>query len=569
MSSFSRTVANTEATRLDRWLAAILLTGGFLLRLLYVWHFRIDSDEPQHLHVVWAWANGLLPYRDVFDNHAPVFQALSAPLFHLLGIRADILLPMRAAMLPILGLTIICVWKIAATLFSPRIALWTAVLAAFYPPFFFTSIEYRPDQLWALLWLITLTVFVTGRATPRRALVAGLLLGLAFSVSMKTTLFLLTLTFALGGALLVRRAAGGTAPDRRTLLRCAGAGLLGITVIPALVVLYFVLHGAGREMYYCVIQHNVLPQERHLSPFIRSTLHWLLWMPIAVIGCWIITRLPQTVAIRTRTAFTFLAGVLFYQTLVWYWPILTDEDYLPFFPAMMITAAPAALWLASRITQLVKLPAPILPTLFAVGELVFIVTNDPPLEDHTTDKIGIVADTLKLTAPTDFVMDAKGETIYRQRASGYVMEALTVHRLRRGLLEDNIAERLTATRTPMLSSRRMTSSAHEFIRANYVPIAFRLKVLGKVICEEDQAPENPCSFDIAIPARYTIVTVSGTPSGTIDGTPFTGPRELTAGHHEFRPTGTPERAMLVWANAIERGYSPFTQIKKDYTTAQD
>jgi hypothetical protein len=46
-----------------------------------------NSDEPQHLHVVWAWANGMLPYKDVFDNHSSLFQAISAPLFALLGKR--------------------------------------------------------------------------------------------------------------------------------------------------------------------------------------------------------------------------------------------------------------------------------------------------------------------------------------------------------------------------------------------------------------------------------------------------------------------------------------------------
>lgn len=569
MNPVSRPTVATEVTAGDRWLAALLLTAGLVLRLIYIWHFRVDSDEPQHLHVVWAWANGMLPYRDVFDNHAPVFQALSAPLFHLLGVRADILFPMRLAMLPIFALTIVCVWKIATILFTPRTALWIAVLATFCPPFFFTSIEYRPDELWALVWLVTLTVLVTGRATPRRALFAGLLLGLSFSVSMKTTLFILTLGFAFGGALLVRRAAGEAAPDRGTLLRCAGAGLLGIFVIPALVVLYFVMRGAGREMYYCVIQHNVMPKTHHVGPFLKATMHWVLWSPIAVAGCWIIMRLSGPAAIRTRTAFIYLAGVLFYTTLIFYWPILTAEDYLPFFPAMMITAGAAAVWLADRIRQLVKLPAPILPALLAIGELTFIVTNESPLEDKTTDKIGIIADTLKLTDPTDFVMDAKGETIYRNRASYYVMEALTVKRLRFGLLEDNIAQRLIDTRTPMLSSRRMTEKAHAFIRANYVPIAFRLRVLGKMIREGDQKTDAPCAFDIVIPARYTIVTPTGTPAGTLDGTPFTGPRELATGHHEFLPSGARETVVLIWANAIERGYSPFAKIKRDHTTAQD
>ncbi|MEI9898034.1 MAG: hypothetical protein WDN28_30300 [Chthoniobacter sp.] len=49
------------------------------LRIGYSLILRFDSDEPQHLHVVWAWTKGLLPYRDVFDNHAPLFQICARP----------------------------------------------------------------------------------------------------------------------------------------------------------------------------------------------------------------------------------------------------------------------------------------------------------------------------------------------------------------------------------------------------------------------------------------------------------------------------------------------------------
>ena len=58
------------------------------LRLVYAWTLRVNSDEPQHLHVVWAWTKGLLPYRDVFDNHAPLFDFLNAPLLVLVGEKA-------------------------------------------------------------------------------------------------------------------------------------------------------------------------------------------------------------------------------------------------------------------------------------------------------------------------------------------------------------------------------------------------------------------------------------------------------------------------------------------------
>jgi hypothetical protein len=72
-----------------------------VLRIYCALTLPTNSDEPQHLHVVWAWTEGLLPYRDVFDNHAPLFQLLCAPLLAWLGERAAIVARMRLSMIPL------------------------------------------------------------------------------------------------------------------------------------------------------------------------------------------------------------------------------------------------------------------------------------------------------------------------------------------------------------------------------------------------------------------------------------------------------------------------------------
>src|SRR6202035_5782726 len=90
-----------KLTKVEAVLGIALFVVLLSLRWFYATTQPWDSDEPQHLHVVWAWASGLLPYKDVFDNHAPLFQAMSAPLFSLLGERADIVAAMRWTMLPI------------------------------------------------------------------------------------------------------------------------------------------------------------------------------------------------------------------------------------------------------------------------------------------------------------------------------------------------------------------------------------------------------------------------------------------------------------------------------------
>jgi hypothetical protein len=567
--SSSLTHETDDIPREDRWLAAIVFGLALVLRMLYAWHFRIDSDEPQHLHVVWGWTQGMLPYRDFFDNHTPVFQALCAPLFHLLGVRADILGPMRLAMIPLFAMTIVCVWKISASFFSPRIALWTAVLAALYPPFFLSSVEFRPDELWALLWLLMLAVLATGRVSPKRMALAGGLLGFSFCVSMKTSLFAVALALAFAGAFWMRRRLGGPPGSPMFGFRCGATFLAGVLLLPALVLAFFLAHGAGRQMYYCVIQHNMLSEGHGVGGMLKSLLRWLRWVPLIALGGLAIARRPLPRELRVRQAFVFFAAAFYCITLLTFWPIITAEDYLPLYPALMISAAPAALWFANLVARTLGAREAIVPALLAAMELGAIVFIEPPMVDQTAEKTGIIADVLKMTDPGDFVMDGKGETIYRRRPFYYVMEGLTLRRFKRGLLEDDIPQRLIDTRAPIATLRRMPEKGKEFIRANYVPIAYRLRTLGKVVCESPRRNAAPIRFDVEIPARYTLVTAAGRAVGLLDGTPFEGPRELAPGPHEFVPAPARGQIILVWAQALERGFSPFSPIKPDVTTEQD
>jgi hypothetical protein len=553
-----------------RWSVILLIAAFAALRVAYTFHYRIDSDEPQHLHVVWGWVNGQLPYRDIFDNHTPVFQALCAPVFRLLGERADIVLWMRLAIIPFFVATVWFVQRIVGTFADRRTAILSAGLTALFPPFFYSSIEFRPDQMWAALWLATIATLVCGGPTPKRAFAAGLILGLAFAVSMKTTLMLAALAAALIGTILI----AGDAPWIRGRLRrlslCALAGCGGMMVIPALVVLFFVGRGAGREMYYCVIQHNIIPGNTDLRPVLFGVLRLVGLLPLVAIVGVVLKRREMPALIRSRIAFSFLAGALYYVFLVSFWPVLTAEDYLPFFPAMALTAAPFLLWLSQLAVKSIRVTFSQIGILLFLGELASIMSVSSPLDDQTVDKVGIVADTLTLTSKTDYVMDAKGETIYRQRPFYYVLERMTLWRLHNGLIENDIIQRLIATRTPLALTRRMPLDVRRFIQANYVRIAFRLRALGQELPMSSSRTPQPVTFQVAVPARYVLVTEEGAADGTLDGVALNGPRELDAGQHEFvRGSSTHGKVTLFWATAWERGYSPIAVMKTDVSTQQD
>src|SRR5436190_16912516 len=186
------------ASRSEVWIAAGLLCLGTFFKFWNVFLFRFNSDEPQHLHVVWAWTHGLVQYRDVFDNHMPLFQLMCAPILGLFGEHAADLYWMRLLMVPLYFLALWCVYQIGEAAFSPRVAVWAALLASAISVYHFCSTEFRTDDAWTVFWFLCLTVLVWHPFGTDSLMIAGLLLGLAFGISMKTALMLATVVSAFG-----------------------------------------------------------------------------------------------------------------------------------------------------------------------------------------------------------------------------------------------------------------------------------------------------------------------------------------------------------------------------------
>src|ERR1700730_9988067 len=93
----------------------LLIWAALTLKIVCAFHYRIDSDESQHLHVVWNWTQWMLAYPDLFDTHSPLFQALCAPLFQLLGELASILILVGLVTIRLLVVCLWLVWKIGTS----------------------------------------------------------------------------------------------------------------------------------------------------------------------------------------------------------------------------------------------------------------------------------------------------------------------------------------------------------------------------------------------------------------------------------------------------------------------
>src|SRR2546423_969770 len=103
----------------------------------------------------------------------PLFHIVCAPLLRLIGERPDALIYMRMAMLPLYGGTIALTFRIAASCYPRRTAIWSSIVASLVPGYLLCSTEFRTDDLWTLLWLFSVAILVTAPLTPWRAAASG------------------------------------------------------------------------------------------------------------------------------------------------------------------------------------------------------------------------------------------------------------------------------------------------------------------------------------------------------------------------------------------------------------
>ena len=497
-----------SAARFNAIAAAIGIATAIALRVAILFRFRIDSDETQHLHVVWGWSHGLVQYRDLFDNHMPLFQLLSVPLLRFAGERPEALIAGRLAMLPLFALIVLLTYRIAARLYPPRIALFATILGSCTPVFFLCSIEFRPDVLWAVFWLASIAIFIGGERTTLRCAASGFMLGLAASVSAKSAM----LAFSLAVAAI---ATSKQFSLKRTLA-FIGAALLPLAAIAA----FFARIGAWDDFVHGTLGHNLGPHEHpHRILFLIPSI------ALIVIGA---RSVPHD-EMRSRRLFVFLAASVYGAVLISLWPIIEREHWLPFYPAAAAGIIPLLLrprWQRIAIAALAI-------------EVLRIVITAAPWKDEVTPTTQMIAQTMRLTRPDERVVDLKGDLVFRRRASRAVFEKITKKAIALGRLPDTIADDVKRTHAMVAvpDDASFPIQGRAFLNRNFIQVG-SVRVAGMIVNR---------TFRIELPGEYSVVSARGTVSA---------PHFLGEGTHTIAPAGAGPYA-VIWSRAAAIGLTPF------------
>ena len=538
--------------------AALLLIGLIFLRVITVAHYKFGADEPQHLHVIWGWARGFVQYRDLADNHMPLFQILWASIYKLIGDRGTILYWMRITLQPLYIIAFWCTYRIGSLVFSRRVGVWAAILGGLSYDYAFCSVEFRTDNLWAPLWLLCMLVLLDGALTMRRALIAGFLMGLCFGVSMKTLLLLMS-TVVGGSMTLIFVGRERLDIGWRQILGALTAFLTTTFIVPAAIMAAFALYGVWPQFRYWVFDHNVVPGVTNHPAWL--VIIFAVGFPHIAFGvCRIVAATPETI-VAARRSFVVITAGFFFTALISFWPFLSRQDYLPFYPLAFVICAGAILtildgWAKNRNIPKIWRVMPV-PALFGVCELLVALLVHPFWQDKAKLESDLLRATLKLTQPGDFVFDRRGETVFRQRCFYPIIETFTKERIRRGLMVDNTIQRCIDTRTCVVTlPDDMPSTTFRFLEQNYLPIGNRLRVAGVLL--HSSTDGKHFNFEIVIPASYKIIARDvDTVRGVLDGERYEGEaRFLSPGTHIFVQTSTGDDLVVFWAQAVDRHFRP-------------
>ncbi len=554
--------------RIEFILALVLFVFAIALSVLNVLYQPFNSDEMQHLHVIWEWTRGLLQYRDSFDNHMPLFHIVFAPIAGLIGERPTILYWMRLTLLPMYFVSAWCTYEIGTRLFSRRAGIWATLSLAFFGGYYSRGIEFGTDSLWTPIWLLCITVLIRGRISASRSLVAGLLLGLCFSVSMKSSLLLFSLLLSTPLALALigpEKMGASWAYLAKSAVIFLGAG----AAVPVTIMVFFTVKGLWREFRNGVFDFNFLANQIYRN-FMLYKSHPALAAIIFFGGLFVAVQVSQRIIRTSRNSkmafprvLILLVSVVYFLALCVFWPPIS-RTYLPFYPLCFVMGTGALLplpgFLAGQGRGVFNVFAFLpLPALVALVEFSLSAGTQPFWKDRNRNETDLLRGVLALTEPTDYVFDAKGETVFRRRCFRPVLERITMKAIKQGIILDDAPQRCVETHTCVaatIMSQRFSKTTLRFVERNYLSVANNLRVAGEALKPSTTNP-NRSDFEVVIPASYKIISRDGNASGTLDGVRYDGARLLSAGHHTFVSTATSGELVLLWAQAVDRHFTPF------------
>src|SRR5262249_19792940 len=224
-----------------------------------------------------------------------------------------------------------------------------------------------------------------------------------------------------------------------------------------------------------------------------------------------IIRSTANSGLAFRRVFVLTVCASYFLAFKTFWPVRSHDNDPPFYPLAAVLCSGALLYASNRLTDFrwnrvireISLPA-----LVAIGEIFVLIAMQPIWKDRTKRETDLLREVLAVLEPGDYVLDCKGETVFRQRCVRTVFENITRSAIERGLIPDNTPQRCAETHTCVAATllmKRLPRDTRRFVKHNYLPVTDNLRIAGGELKPSATNPSR-CEFEVTIPAVYQIIS---------------------------------------------------------------
>jgi len=283
----------------------------------------------------WLVLQGLVPYRDFFQQHAPLVSYLVAAALAVASPRAETVIALHTALVAALTVGVV---GCGARLGGARLAVAGGVAYVLLLPRLDGGLPWLEPFVAAALLLLLPLLGASGVPRSRRAaLAAGLVVGVGVLLKQTAAVGLLAVLACTLWAALEGRLAWRAAAER------AAAGLGGTAVLVALALAWFAAHGALAPFLDQTLLYNVrYAHEAALGP---AASDWpvvvlMVGLPLAALAAGVARRPDRR---RDPAAFVPLLALGSLATLV---PRYAEFHYQQALPFLALSAGLLACWLA-------------------------------------------------------------------------------------------------------------------------------------------------------------------------------------------------------------------------------
>jgi hypothetical protein len=280
-----RTCANAFYSRLAALLcrnsADILLIIAAAAYCLPSIGYPFGRDQALHFYVGREWLNGLVPYRDAFDNKPPGIYLIHALGIIILGARQWAIRVMELVAVMVTGL----VTARAVRRDRPLMAGEAGIITLLFAGFYFTCFDYwdtaQTENWEGLALMASYVVAESGCGARRRAVLSGLLAGAAVLFKLPAAVP----AVVLAGVLAARADTGSDGSRMRSILVSTALYGCGFFSLIGVCVAYFALYGGLDAMVDILYGFNTYCAVH--SPITSATAwEWVRYFWINHCGGW-------------------------------------------------------------------------------------------------------------------------------------------------------------------------------------------------------------------------------------------------------------------------------------------